>query len=650
MADHIGKITAEKGGAVGIQTPETLSHWGSWNRFRAAAVRTPIIATLLLGWAWVLVAEQRAQSGGTYTKWSKVELELNGPQMEGMGTPNPFLMDVMVSFTGPGGQTVEVPGFYDGDGQGGMDGDVWRVRFRPGEAGTWSWVSASGQPQLDGQAGLFEVVENAGCQAQTADGLPNFGCVGRLEWVGEHYLKYADGGYWLKGGANEPEDLLAAEASAGFNSDEEAIDYLAGIGVNSVYVMTNNVQGDRKNVWPWVGATQTEAMANDERFDVGKLAAWEAFLEYIQGKGLVVHLVLEDDSGWTGFNRGLYYREMIARFGHHNGLYWDLTEEYGENYTADEVKGFAQLFSGLDGHGRPLTVHQVGALFHWEPFLGDANFDLTSFQTGDVPQNAAAVEWWWKVEASGRTIPVSFDESTRNLFPEDRALFRHIVWSEYLGGANVELYTRLSGGLGYQDYGAIFGDLVRARELLEGVGYWGMQPENDLLVSGTGYVFAQVGEAYLVYLPTGGAMSLDLSGTGGQYSGMWVNPRTGAQQGLGPVTGGGVAGFTAPDGQDWVLRLVRSGSGATPTPTPTLLTQTPTASASLTFSPSPTLAPTSTSTPTPSATYTPVASPPALATRTPSWTSTMALTDTPSATATPAARLIYLPYIARLTP
>jgi hypothetical protein len=34
---------------------------------------------------------------------------------------------------------------------------------------------------------------------------------------------------------------------------------------------------------------------------------------------------------------------MVARFGHHNGLYWDLAEEYNEVYTADQMKTFAQL-------------------------------------------------------------------------------------------------------------------------------------------------------------------------------------------------------------------------------------------------------------------------------------------------------------------
>ena len=33
-------------------------------------------------------------------------------------------------------------GYYDGDGQGGSSGNVWKVRFNPDEAGTWSYKAS----------------------------------------------------------------------------------------------------------------------------------------------------------------------------------------------------------------------------------------------------------------------------------------------------------------------------------------------------------------------------------------------------------------------------------------------------------------------------------------------------------------------------
>jgi hypothetical protein len=259
-----------------------------------------------------------------------IEIELPGPDSLGMGAPNPFLIDVVVTFTGPQGQAYAVPAFFDGDGAGGMDGNIWRVRFSPDEEGSWSYLSSSAEPLLDGQTGDFLAGGKGDCQVSIEDGLPNYLCVGRLTHVGDHYLKFADGPYWLKGGAGEPEDFLSASEKAGFPSKEAAVDYLASKGANSMYLLLHNIDGDGKNIWPWVGSTQDEAKSNPERMDIAKLAVWENLFGYIQSKGINLHLVLEDDSAWTGFNRELYYREMIARFGHHNGLYWNLAEEYNE--------------------------------------------------------------------------------------------------------------------------------------------------------------------------------------------------------------------------------------------------------------------------------------------------------------------------------
>ncbi len=459
-----------------------------------------------------------------------------------------------VEFTSPGGQTFLVPAFYDGDGSGGMDGDVWRVRFSPDSVGLWSYASFSSEPLLGGNTGSFQVIDPSGCGSYVAGGLPDFGCVGRLEYVGEHYLKLADGPYWLKGGADDPEDFLGPGITVGFATKEEAIGFLADNKINSMYIMLQNIDGDGKNVWPWVGSTQAEAKANDERFDIGKLAEWEQLFSYIQSRGLVLHFVLEDDSGWTGFNRSMYYREMVARFGHHNGLIWNIAEEYQENYSPNEVKSFAQMLRDLDPYDHPVTVHHAGALSAWNPFLGDSRFDLTSFQTTKTAQNATAESWFQTVESSGRTIPISFDE-TGNLSSSDRDLARRILWSVYLGGGMFEMHT--SPLSQYRDFAAHFEDLGRARAFIEQLPYWQMRPTNNILVSGNAYVFAKSGETYLVYLPSGGTVELDLSAGAGIFQVTWFDPSSGVYSGASTVAAGGVLAFTSPFSSDAVLLVSR---------------------------------------------------------------------------------------------
>jgi len=494
---------------------------------------------------------------GVYPQWSRVELVLRGPDSLGMSTSsNPFAIPADVTFTGPDGRVYVVPGFYDGDGSGAIDGNVWKVRFSPSEAGSWSYRSESSEPLLDGQTGTFEVVAPTGCAGYQPGNLPDFDCLGRLAYTGGHYLQFAAGPYWLKGGVDDPEDFLAPGSATGFPTQQAAADFLASQGVNSLYMLLHNVGGDGRNVWPWVGGTEAEARANHERFDVAKLAEWETLFTYLQSKGIVLHLVLEDDSAWTGFNREAYYREMVARFGHHNGLIWNLSEEYNENYSASQIMTFAGLLRALDPYDHPITVHNVGGLSAWTPFVGHPNFDLTSFQTSAQPQNATAVTWFSTMEGASRTIPISFDE-TGKLSSGERDLARHILWSVYLGGANFELHT--SPLTRYQDFTAHFQDLARARTFMEGLPFCEMVPMNSRLVSGQGYVAGRPEDVLVAYLPLGGSFQLDLRPASGSFHGTWFEPGTGSTSEF-SASGGILQAFLSPFPGDSVLALVKDGS------------------------------------------------------------------------------------------
>jgi hypothetical protein len=494
--------------------------------------------------------------------YSLFEIELQGPSSVGMGIPNPFLVEVDAIFTGPVGQSLVIPGFYDGNGAGDMDGNVWKVRFTPDSIGEWSYTTSSQEPLLNGHSGAFIATNPQNCQAYTPGSMPDFSCLGRLESTGKHYLQFTSGQYWFKAGVNDPEAFLDAAVNGGFADYIEAIEFLALRGVNSQYMLFNNLGGDGSFLYPWVGANPPQAKTNHERFDVSKLAYWETIFNYCQSKGIVLHLVFEDDSGWTGFNRDLYYRQMIARFGHHNGLIWNISEEYNENYTAEEIKQFAQMIKNLDAYDHPLTVHHLELLDTWLPFIDDERFDLTSFQQHLVPvqqQNAAAVTWFTIVDDPAvRTIPISFDEiryfpGADDDPPLDPVLSRHALWGIFMGGGIFEL--RVYPDDLYIVFEQHFTDMHRAREFMEKMPYWQMEPMNSLLVAGKGYVFTKPGEVYSVYLYQGGEIQLDLTETTATFTAQWFNPRDGTYLPIGSITGGGTTSFTAPDTNDWVLIL-----------------------------------------------------------------------------------------------
>ncbi|MBC8234274.1 hypothetical protein H8E77_32395 [bacterium] len=78
-------------------------------------------------------------------------------------------------------------------------------------------------------------------------------------------------------------------------------------------------------------------------------------------------------------------------------------------------------------------------------------------------------------------------------------------------------------------------------------------PRNDL--ASTEYCLANPGVEYLIYLPDGGNVNVDLSAASGRLAVEWLNPNTGERMPGGTTTGGGSREFTSPFSGDAVLYL-----------------------------------------------------------------------------------------------
>lgn len=96
------------------------------------------------------------------------------------------------------------------------------------------------------------------------------------------------------------------------------------------------------------------------------------------------------------------------------------------------------------------------------------------------------------------------------------------------------------------------------RRLAERVNLAGMTPRGDLASSA--YCLANPGKEYLVYLPEGGEVTVDLSSAAGQFVVEWLDPGTGAATSGGTVPGGRKRSVQAPFRGHAVLYLkARSG-------------------------------------------------------------------------------------------
>ena len=139
--------------------------------------------------------------------------------------------------------------------------------------------------------------------------------------------------------------------------------------------------------WPRAGSASNDNL----HYDTAKLRQWEIVFAHAQKLGIFLHFVFNEaeeankrelDDGELGPERMLFYREMIARFGHHVALQWNLCEEYNLQFDfgADRVRAFADYIRTVrpirsSGHGsqRRRSRQAVAVHFRRSPFLDDVD-------------------------------------------------------------------------------------------------------------------------------------------------------------------------------------------------------------------------------------------------------------------------------------
>jgi len=558
--------------------------------------------------------EASAALSGDLRKWHTVTLSFVGPATREDAKPNPFTEHRLDVTFACGDQRYVVPGYYAADGNaaetGADAGRVWRVHFVPDREGRWTYhasfrtgprVATSAEPtagkvtDFDGVSGSFRV----GAADKTA---PGFLSKGMLRYVGQRYLRFAETGeYFLKGGADSPENFLAfadfdqTPPSHRFEPHARdwrwgeptwrdgkgkniigALNYLASKGMNSVYFLTMNVKGDGKDVWPWTSP-------NDRlRFDCSKLEQWEIVFSHMDRLGLMLHVVTQEqendqllDEGDLGPQRKLYYRELIARFGHHPALVWNLGEE--NTNTDAQRKAFAEYIRRIDPYDHPIVVHTFPKQYDkvYKPLLGYARLEGPSLQMGNMKgTHAETLKWVERSAQAGRPWFVCLDEIGPAKVgvkpdaddPEHDDVRRYALWGNLMaGGAGCEWlfgYSYPHHDLSCEDWRSRdhMWDLTRyALDFFQQhLPFPEMHPANGLVAGEGVWCLAKPGEVYAVYL--WGTANARLCLPKGKFIPDWYNPRKGGPLVAGKtLTGPGKVRLGKPPGgpnRDWVV-LVR---------------------------------------------------------------------------------------------
>jgi hypothetical protein len=576
----------------------------------------------------------KKEPGAQLQRWHKLTLTFAGPETSEKALDNPFLNYRMTVTFIQGSDTIRIPGFYAADGNAANSssesGNKWKCHFVPPSTGEWTWQvsfregenialdnrSEAGKPiYFDGESGSFDVGPSDKMD-------PDFRAKGLLKYTGKHYLQFAQSkDYYLKGGADSPENFLAYDEIDGtYDSDAGsgsyshiggfihqykphvkdwqpgdptwkdgkgkgiigALNYLAGKGMNSVYFLTYNLDGgDGRDVWMW------STVDERQRYDCSKLDQWEIIFNHMDKLGIMLHVVTQEEEndgnlgGSLGMNpvRKLYYRELVARFSHHLAVIWNLGEE---NNTPDkDRKEIAAYIRSLDPYDHPITFHTHNnqALQFYDGVLGDKNFEATSIQGNMADYHHETVVLRKRSAEAGRKWAIFCDEqsdASHGVVPDTDDSTHDIprkfgLWGNLMGGGSgVEWYF----GYDYPNMDINCEDW-RSRDVMwdqtryalqffqKYLPFWEMTPADHLISVDGAYCFAKKGEIYAIYLPDGGSAELNLEVSSSEFEITWYNPRVGGgliEEALNSVKGPGKVSLGNPPSdpeKDWAILIKR---------------------------------------------------------------------------------------------
>ena len=271
-----------------------------------------------------------------------------------------------------------------------------------------------------------------------------------------------------------------------------------------------------------------------------------------------------------GWDRKLYYRELIARFGHNLALNWNLGEENTQT-TEEQIRRVCNTLLRLT-RTRIIecctpTQKQQDSTFT-TPFIGRSELTGLSLQNSHIRDTHHQTAKWVK-KSNQSQVPwvVAFDESgsaAHGQCPDlgyqgfdgrdsdgkmtytEHEVRHQTLWGTLMaGGAGVEYYFGYKypeNDLKCEDWRSRDRSWDYCRFALEffhdnEVPFWEMKNRDDLVGNenrdNSVYCLAKSNECYVVYIPkkeNGGNLAeqgLDLSGTTGEFTIKWYNPRRG---------------------------------------------------------------------------------------------------------------------------
>ena len=440
------------------------------------------LISIITGFALIVSCNPESKNNiitGELRQWHKVTLTVDGPVARESDTViNPFLdYRMTVNFVHESGTLMyTVPGYFAADGDAANSssesGNKWRSHLSPDIPGFWNYevtiLKGKNIAIDDMSIGTAETVHHSKGRFNimpTNKTDRDFRGKGRLKYIGKRYLQFSGNKeYFLKAGADSPENLLAYQdfdgtysnkktglvreneaATSGLKSWDShvrdwqkddptwqdgkgkgligALNYLAGKGCNAFSFLTYNAGGDGDDVWPFISRD------NKFHYDCSKLDQWQVVFDHAQKLGLYLHFKLQEtenddnfngrlttvktslDGGDLGTERKLYIRELVARFGYELALNWNLGEE--NTQSPEQQKAMASYIHDTDPYSHHIVIHTFP---DWQdrvymPLTGDKSLITgISLQNSWLTDHMRVLYWIKQAERSGKQWVVANDE------------------------------------------------------------------------------------------------------------------------------------------------------------------------------------------------------------------------------------------------
>jgi uncharacterized protein DUF5060/uncharacterized protein DUF4038/uncharacterized protein DUF5605 len=427
--------------------------------------------------SFVRTGSAAAVAGGSdapVEQWGVFEAEVKGPS-----SGNPFLEVTFGARFTQGHRTVDVAGFYDGDG-------VYRVRFSPDAVGRWSFETTGNTKELASHTGSFECVP-----ARPG----NHGPVGTAH---QFHFQYADGTPYFPFGTT-----CYSYGFIGAPLEGLTLQSLKDAGFNKVRMcLLPKPLGERKPVAmpferigtaPQTGVLSTMENPQDdarsaEQFDLTRLNP--AYFQHVEQRiqdlmaaGIEADVILFHPYDAWGFKAmgeeadDRYLRYTVARLSAYRNVWWSIANEYDlvKSKSMKDWDRFFRIVQKEDPYSRLRSIHHSKVIYdHSKPWCTHASLQEHDFEKS--PERLAA---WNK--------PIIYDEIQYegniarrwgNLSPEEMTnrFWRAIVAGVY--ATHGETYISTDGNPVWSDAGTLHGSsaarITFLRKLLETTGTTGL--------------------------------------------------------------------------------------------------------------------------------------------------------------------------------